>query len=295
MDLHALRAFRALAATLHFGKAGRDCYLSPSGISRTIRRLEEEVGRPLFLRDHRSVRLTPAGERFRQFAQDVLDRWERFRESLAQEQAVLRGELALYCSVTASYSVLAGLFTRFRRRYPEIHIRLQTGDEADAVEKVRSGEADVTVAARPARLPESLLFKIITLTPLLFIAPTVPCDVTALTGGGEIRWAEVPMILSERGLSRRRVDAWFAARGLRPRIYAEVSGHEAIISMVRLGCGVGVVPRLVLDQSSLREEIRELAVDPLLEPYAVGLCVHRRRLASPIVEAFWNTAEERPE
>jgi LysR family positive regulator for ilvC len=99
------------------------------------------------------------------------------------------------------------------------------------------------------------------------------------------------MVLSARGLSRRRVDTWFRASGLRPTIYAEVSGHEAILSMVSLGCGVGVVPLLVVEKSPFRDRVRVLDVSPTLEPYAVGLCARGPRLASPVVRAFWDTVE----
>ena len=100
------------------------------------------------------------------------------------------------------------------------------------------------------------------------------------------------MILAETALSRKRVEAWFRGRGVRPNVYAEVAGHEAILSMVRLGCGVGVVPELVLRESSLAREVRVLEVEPELPPYVVGLCAHRRRLASPIVRAFWEIVPE---
>jgi LysR family positive regulator for ilvC len=100
------------------------------------------------------------------------------------------------------------------------------------------------------------------------------------------------MVVSETGLSRTRVDSWFRARKVRPNVYAEVSGHEAIISMVRLGCGVGVVPRVVLERFAQKGEVRVLDVEPPLEPYVVGLCAHRRRLASPLVKAFWDIVPE---
>jgi LysR family positive regulator for ilvC len=84
------------------------------------------------------------------------------------------------------------------------------------------------------------------------------------------------------------VDEWFRRKRIRPRIYAEVSGHEAIVSLVRLGCGVGIVPRIVLDRFSQKGEARVLDVDRPLKPYIVGLCAHRRRLDSPVVKAFWD-------
>lgn len=288
MDFHSMRLFLQLSTTLHFGKTSLACNITPSALSRTIQRLEEEIGQILFFRDNRSVRLSPAGEEFKQFARDIIDRWERFGESMKESQKDLSGEIALYCSVTASYTVLTELFAKFRERYPGIHIKLQTGDAADAIQKVLNEQADVTVAARPDRLAETLLFKTITMTPIVFIAPVVQCKVGSLVSGKEIDWSEVPMVLSEQGLSRKRVDVWFRDKGIRPKIYAEVSGHEAIIPMVRLGCGVGVVPQLVLEKSAFRNEVQCIEVDPVLKPYDVGICVHKRRLASPIVSAFWN-------
>jgi LysR family positive regulator for ilvC len=288
MDFNSLTVFLSLAATLHFGRASRECNLSPSALSRTILRLEEELGQRLFVRDNRSVELTPAGLRFRSYALEALDGWKKLKNSLASGQEELTGEIVLYSSVAASYTVLSALLPIFRVKHPAIHIRLETGDPANAIERVQSGAADITVAARPDSLARSLVFKAVTVTPLEFIAPAIRCEAQALTSKPPIPWGRVPMVLSEAGLSRKRADAWFRASRIRPNVYAEVSGHEAIVSMVRLGCGVGVVPRIVVERFSQKGEVRMLDVAPPLEPYTIGLCAHRRRLASPVVKAFWD-------
>jgi LysR family positive regulator for ilvC len=288
MDLHSLRAFLSLASTLHFGKAAREVNLSTSALSRTIQRLEQEAGERFFTRDNRAVALTDAGERFRAFAREVLEGWEGLQSSLSEGREALRGEISIYCSVAASYTVLSDLVRGFRSAHPGVHIRLATGDPADAVERVQSGLADVTVAARPDSLPRGLRFSPVAVSPLLFISPVVSCEAAELVKRRPIPWARVPMVLSATGLSRRRADAWFRSRRIRPNVYAEVSGHEAIVSMVRLGCGVGIVPRLVLERFAQKGEVRVLDVAPGLEPYVVGLCAHSRRLASPVVKAFWD-------
>ena len=95
------------------------------------------------------------------------------------------------------------------------------------------------------------------------------------------------MILSESGLSRDHADTWFRAMGISPRIYAQVAGNEAIVSMVGLGFGVGIVPRIVLDNSPLLDRITILPVKPELPHYDVGLCVLKRRLKSALIEALW--------
>jgi LysR family positive regulator for ilvC len=58
--------------------------------------------------------------------------------------------------------------------------------------------------------------------------------------------------------------------------------------MVSLGFGVGVVPRLVLDNSPLADTVRVLDVRPQLTPYEVGLFALEKRLASPLIRAFWS-------
>ena len=63
------------------------------------------------------------------------------------------------------------------------------------------------------------------------------------------------MILQEKGIARQRLDAWFQANGRHPQIYAQVAGNEAIVSMVSLGFGVGVVPEIVLMHRNFKAPI----------------------------------------
>ena len=104
--------------------------------------------------------------------------------------------------------------------------------------------------------------------------------------------ANVPMVLSERGVSRGHVDGWFRQRDINPRNYAQVAGNEAIGRMVSLGFGIGVVPKIVLDNSPLRERVQVLDVKPELAPYDIGLFALNKSLKNPMVEAFWSLIEE---
>jgi len=74
-----------------------------------------------------------------------------------------------------------------------------------------------------------------------------------------------------------------------PRIYAQVEGYEAIVSMVSLGLGVGVVPKIVLDNSPLLSRIKVLNVSSKLEAFDVGLFTLKRNLNNPLISAFWDT------
>jgi len=289
MTPRALEQFLALAQTLHFGRASELASISLSALSRNIRQLEEDVGVALFTRDNRSVALTAQGVAFEIYARDALAGWAAIRRELGDSSGLLQGEISLYCSVTASYSILYELLNRFRPDHPGIEIQLSTGDPEHAISTVLAGEADLCIAARPGSLPRALAFKPIMESPLVFIAPgdTGDADIPAAVPVDLSQWANIPMILSAGGIARNRIDAWFKTIKIKPRIYAQVAGNEAIVSMVSLGLGVGVVPKIVLDNSPLSERVRVLSVKPELQPYELGLIVVRKNLENPLVKAFW--------
>lgn len=291
METRELELFLDLAETLHFGQTGERLHLSASAVSRSIQRLEDELGQKLLERDKRSVRLTAAGDEMRRFAQEYLQQWRGLKERLQPRQQMLRGEISLYCSVTAVYGLLAQLLSTFRSRYPGIDLKLHTGDQADAIDRVMHGYEDLAIAALPEKLPKRLRTHVLAESPLLFIAPAIASAVSdQVANARRVDWSEVPLIVSERGLARQRVDAWYRANSLKPTIYAQVSGHEAIVSMVGLGLGIGVVPELVLANSPQRDSIRRLDVRPPLAPFVVGICGTAQRLESPLVKAFWEAA-----
>ncbi|KJZ07512.1 MULTISPECIES: HTH-type transcriptional activator IlvY [Halomonas] len=295
MDFRPLKHFLMLADSLHFGRASEACHVSPSTLSRSIRQLEQQLGVVLFNRDNRHVVLTPQGKRFQRYAKEALEEWEQVRLSLQSEAKRLSGEISIYCSVTASYSFLYSLLADFRQRYPAIELKLHTGDPARAIQRVLAGDEDMAITSRPRRLPDGLAFKSLTRSALVFIAPQEqrPWVPQQPMSPSQTQWQGVPMILSEAGLSRELADTWFKALGVTPTIYAQVAGHEAIVSMVGLGFGIGVVPRIVLEASPLAERVRILPVKPELPHYDVGLCVLERRLKSPLIDALWQEVVER--
>lgn len=290
MDTRDLQAFMLLCETLHFGQAARAAHLSPSALSRTIQRLETEFGCRLFERSNREVRLTRAGRLLQETARELLERLQGLRAQLDGGTRILQGSMTLYCSVTASYSLLAGLLPEFRNRHPAVEVNVHTGDEASAILRVQQGHEDVAIAARPDTLAAGIAFLELATTPLVFISPTSGRFAAGTPGSGELRWEDLPIILPEAGEARERVDRWFAARGVAVNLYARVSGNEAIVGMVALGCGIGVVPQLVLRSSPFAERVRPLDVAPALDPFRIGLCCRKGTLTNPLVAALWELA-----
>lgn len=293
MNIKTLQHFLALAESLHFGRASDACHISISALSRNIRQLEEALEVTLFNRDNRSVRLTEEGEKFLKYAREAVSQWQIIQNEIGENSDSLHGEISLYCSVTASYSILFELLKQFRSDYPGIEIKLHTGDPEHAIARIIAGNEEISIAAHPRTLPRGVEFKPITVSPLVFIAPIEDLnpEVPTETPRSDRSWASVPMILSETGIARNRVDTWFRDMDIKPKIYAQVEGYEAIVSMVSLGLGIGVVPKIVLDNSPLAERIKILEVSPALEAFNIGSFTLKRNLKNPLVKAFWEVID----
>lgn len=294
MDHRELQLFLHLSKSLSFAKTSAACHVTPSSLSRVIQRLEKEVGRQLFERDSRRVKLTATGRAFRLYAEQTCDSWTIFLHSLQEHEANLQGELSLFCSVTASYSFLDEILGRFRELHTGIEIKVHTGDSAVTLERISAELEDIGIAALPERVPSQFLIQELTQTPLVFIAPSkVQAGMPQLSAEGGVDWASVPLIMSESGLVRDRADRWFRAMKIKPDIHAQVTGHEAIVSMVGLGFGVGLVPKIVLENSPLASRVRQIEVQHGMPPIAIGLCVLKRKLNNPLIKAFWTLASQR--
>lgn len=281
MDLRSLELFQHLSTSLHFGQTASAMYVSPSTLSRAIQRLEEECNTALFVRDNRSVKLTAAGQQLLSFAQHTLAEWQQLKVSLQQSERELTGELKLFCSVTASQSYLPNLLREFRQQYPQVELKLTTGDPAQSVSMVMHQEADVAIAIHTPDFPKELAFVPLDTIPLLLITP----NDSGLTQLSQVEWRNHQVVLPESGPSKRIVHHWFAEQGIRPRIYATVTGNEAIVSMVALGCGLGIVPRVVLDNSLASNKVNRIPLQDI-ESYRLGLCYLKKRAQEATLNAL---------
>jgi len=292
MDIKSLQLFLHLSQSLHFSKTAQAKHVSPSTLSRCIQRLEDELGTALMIRDNRSVTLTAAGNIFRLYAIQQIDQWEQLKLELKSSNNELEGQINIYCSVTAAYSHLPPILDRFRQLHPKIEIKLNTGDSAVAVDQVLQEQVDFAITAYPDNFPGGLHFKKMAEIPLSIIAPTISCALSPLVNQAIIDWKNIPFILPEHGAVRRRFDNWFRKFKVgKPHIYATVAGHEALLSMVALGCGVGIAPNVVIENSPVRERVQNLVTEATIQSFDLGVCCNKKRLQEPLINAFFSCVE----
>ena len=126
----------------------------------------------------------------------------------------------------------------------------------------------------------------------MMVAPASECEVSRLVGELRVPWERVPVVLPTLGAGRTAIERFFRRRRAKPLVYGEMPGNEAILSLVSLGCGVGVVPKIVMEKSPLRPALRALDLDEDWGELEVGVCAEKTKARHAIVRAFFASLEQ---
>lgn len=292
MNIRELQAFVRLSESLHFSQTAEHIHVSTSTLSRMMQRLEDEFGQTFFERDNRRVELTPQGKRFEQFAREVITSWHTLRVDLDPAAEQLRGQLSIYCTVTAAHLYLAGLLETYRQQHPKVEIILETGDVASAYQKVGEQQVDIAFAVATEHLAKKFSFQFVDTIPLKVIAPISATSFSSQLTATKIDFSAIPFVMPESGPAKKHTQDWLTRMNIKPKVYAQVAGHEAIVSMVALGCGVAVVPEPVLEHSPVKDKIKVLPVSTIPRPFELGVVCLNKRKQDPLISTFLKMINE---
>lgn len=208
MELRELRYFLTVARERSILKASRALFVSQPNLSRQMKRLEEEVGQPLFLRGSRKIALTEAGELLKKRAEEILELYRKTETELSSPSAEIGGDVSIGGGESPALAVVARAAHAVQANYPAVKFHLFSGDLAAVMEKLDKGLIDFGVFIEPAdlskydflRLPLSDTWGVLMRrdSPLArkpFITP-------------EDLW-EAPLIRSRHSLDRSAVTDWF--------------------------------------------------------------------------------------
>lgn len=262
MLLSQLEYFVALAREEHFGRAAASCYVSPSTLSDTVRKLERELGVPLVRRGHNYEGLTPEGELALPWAQRLVADQAALASELTAAREKLTGHVrvgAIPSGVTASAQIVSALGAA----HPFVRTRLSTGmTSAEVVAGLRSFDLDGGIIHPSAADGDDIVT-----TPL----PDVGRVVVATTGlfppGTEAATAQmlaqVPLCLLEPSMrARQTLDSALYGRGVEPRPRVEADSTEALLALVATGRRAAVVPKTKALDSVLGVEHPSPGADP---------------------------------
>ncbi|GAA2402277.1 hypothetical protein GCM10010191_07150 [Actinomadura vinacea] len=236
MELRHLISFLAIADELHFGRAAARLHLAQPSLSQHLQRLERSVGVELVSRNSHEVRLTPAGEAFREVGQDIVIRVQRAREAAVSAAAGRTGTIRVGYNFPAGQRVLPGTLARFNARHPGIGldmVSMRTGPQLDALARGRLDVAMVYGRPAAAGMRSRLLLRV----PLVAVVG-LEHHWAGREDAAFVELAGEECILFRRTQSAAMYDAIFAAArasGIELNVAEEVDdpGATAIVAAVK--------------------------------------------------------------
>ncbi len=251
IEFQQLEQFVGVARAGNFTRAAKELNLSQSALSRSIRKLEEQLGEPLFERKPREVVLTDLGDVLLERAKEILKLVEDTFCELSE--AGRRGRIRLGAIPTIAPYFLPGLLRSFSDQYPDIFIVVQEDTTENLIKRCSHGEIDLAILALPI-LAKYLEVESLFEEELLLVVP----DSHALADQDEITAEAVEefpfILLNEAHCLSGNIETYCREQSVQPVSVERISQLATVQELVALEHGISIVPEMArcLDDSDRR-------------------------------------------
>ena len=272
MTLTELRYVVTLARERHFGRAAERCHVSQPTLSVAVKKLEDELGIPLFERSKSSIRVTETGQRIIEQAQRVLDQVGVIKDMAQDGKNQLNSPLRVGAIYTIGPYLFPHLLPELRRAAPDMPLFIEENYTASLRQKLRHSDLDAIIIALPFEEPEVVTLPLYD-EPFVVLLPAGHplTEKESLTAEELAR--EQLLLLGPGHCFRDQVlescpplvDAVTRnASSAAPALVTEGSSLETIRHMVASGLGITVLPLSAATAMQYHEDI--LAVRPFAAP-----------------------------
>lgn len=263
------KVFYYVASTLSFSEAAKQLYISQSAVSQSVKALEKKLGRTLFIRSTKKVRLTPEGETLLRHVEPAVRLISRGEAQLI-DTSFGSGQLRIGASDTICRYFLVPYLEKFHNTFPRTHIKVTNASSIRCAELLESGQVDLIVVNYP--------------NPYLKNIPSVKCiksfqDVfianESFRGlkGKKLTYRQLLdypiLMLDKRSTTSEFLHSLFQQHQLDLVPEAELSSNDLLIDLAGIGLGLAFIPDYCMEQMpdglfvvEMKEKLpkRELAI-----------------------------------
>jgi DNA-binding transcriptional LysR family regulator len=289
MEISQLEVFLAVAREGGFSRAAEKLYRTQSAVSQAIRKLEGEIGEPLFDRSTRDGVMTDAGQVLQEYAERLLNLRENAREALGELRELQKGKLVVGANeFTALY--LLRVLAEFRRLHPAIRIVVQRSLGSQIPDDVRRHNCEFGVLTYDPQDPE-LASVVVYSDELIFVVP--PQHPLARESQISIRQLGAESFVAHIVSSpyREKVIQAFEKYKTPLHMGVELPTLQAIKRFVAMGNGVAFLPEISVEDEIARGELVRIPVQELRVHRKLRLIYRKPAALSHAGRAFLKIAE----
>ena len=284
MDFDQLITFLEVAKQGSFSRAGEKVFRSQSAVSAQIRQLEQEYGDRLLDRSGKTVKLTPAGQVFYDYA----ERLKRLREesliAVADHSGTPRGTLRIGANETTCLYVLPEVFAEYCRRYPPVQINIYRNFSYKIMEKLENGSIEVGILTLPIQSPSLEIQPIFRDKLMLMVSPNNPLAKHKTATIRDI--VKHPVLLPKTGHTRRLLDKLLRPHRDELQIRMELASVGMIKSFVAADLGVSLISSSFARDEVAAGRVKLIDLEDVELFRELGLAYRRDRTLSCATAAF---------
>ncbi|MFM2348163.1 MAG: hypothetical protein RL654_2916 [Pseudomonadota bacterium] len=273
LTLKSLRIFEAAAATASYSRGAELMNMTQSAVSQQIRQLEEDLGVRLFDTHARPIRLTESGAEFLRHARVILAQVSVAEDALCTLDGQFRGRLHIGAVAPADY-FLPGLLAAFRRRHPELRLRLSIDHRDALLTQLADRKLDLVLSGYPPAEAE-VEAEAFARHPHCVIAPPDH----PLAGQPTLAWEALrhdTFVFRESGSTTRSfLERLLQVHRLQVPVDIELQGNEAVKQAVMAGMGISFVSAHIVQTELKAGRLVVLNVEGT--PKCLDWCVLTRR------------------
>ncbi|MBP3869675.1 MAG: LysR family transcriptional regulator [Faecalicoccus sp.] len=277
------RVFYYVAKYKSFTAAARILFNNQPNITRMMKKLEEELGCSLFIRNRRGVSLTPEGEKLYAHVSVAFEHITIGEQEIARDKELASGIVTIAASEIALHCVLLPVLKEYRRLYPEIRIRISNHSTPQALMTLKEGLADFAIVTEPFDLPADISREVIRSIQEVAVC-TKEYEIEEGTKLSNNQIFEHSIIgLEEHTSSFAFYTEYFNSIGVTYKADIEAATADQILPMVKSDLGIGFVPTDFLN----KEDMDNLVIlDLEKELPKRNICILKRKNTSLSLAAY---------
>lgn len=282
MEWQQLEYFQMLAKIQHMTKAAEKLSISQPALSRSIARLEDELGVPLFERQGRSIHLNRYGELFEHRVEAILAEYQKALKEIQQLIDPNHGEVSLGFLHTLGTNIVPDIIRQFHKKHPDIHFSLNQNFTHLQLRELLSGELDLCLMAE-VDVPKPIRWQELWRDELYVIVPSDhPFAKRTSIAIHELKNESFVMLKPGYAL-RIQADDIFEKAKFTPKITFEGDEVSTVAGFIMAGLGVSILPNgLEINQQG----ISKLHITGIQAERVIGMAWSEGRYLSPAAQTF---------
>ena len=290
MDFDQLITFLEVARQGSFSRAGEKVFRSQSAVSAQIRQLEQEYGDRLLDRSGKTVKLTPAGQVFYEYAEKLKNLRDESLTAVADHSGTPRGTLRVGANEATCLYVLPEVFAEYCRRYPPVQISIYRNFSYKIVEKLENGTVEVGILTLPIQSPSLKIQPIFRDKLMLMVSPRNPLAKFKVVPVSEIVKQPLlfpkPILLPKTGYTRRLMDKLLRPFKADLQVPMELPSIGMIKSFVAADLGVSLISASFARDEVEAGRVKLIDLEDAQLYRELGLAYRRDRTLSVASTAF---------